>query len=58
MDTLYIISGSYVRLESFFSKNAALLRKYLNVDFEKNVKRYYQLKILEEVMSEEGSSVL
>lgn len=58
MDTLYTISGSYIRLETFFSKNAALLRKYLNIDFEKNVRRYYQLRILEEVMKEDGFVVI
>lgn len=58
MDTLYTISGGYVRLEGFFSKNSALLRKYMNIDFEKNVRRYYQLKILEEVMKEDGFAVL
>jgi hypothetical protein len=46
MDTLYTISGGYARLDGFFSKNAALLRKYLNIDFEKNVRRYYQMRIL------------
>lgn len=54
MDTLYTISGSYARLDSFFSRNATLIRKYLNIDFEKNVKKCYQLKILEEVMKENG----
>lgn len=46
MDTLYTITGGYVRLESFFAKNASVLRKCLNIDFEKNVRRYYQLRIL------------
>ena len=52
MDTLYIISGSYSRLECFFNKNASVIRNYLPVDFEKNAKRYYQLRILEKVMEE------
>lgn len=58
MDTLYTISGSYLRLEGFYSKNSTLLRKYLNIDSEKNVRRYYQMRILEEVLKEDGFLVL
>lgn len=58
MDTLYTVSGSYARLEGFFTKNVAHMRKYLNIDFEKQPKRYYQLRILEEVLKEEGFAVM
>lgn len=58
MDTLYTVSGSYTRLDGFFSKNVTQLRKFLNIDFEKQPKRYYQLKILEEVLNENGFAVM
>ena len=44
MDTSFIIAGGYSRLNSFYD-NAALIKQYLNIDFEKNVKKYYQLFI-------------
>ena len=47
LDTLYIICGGYPRLNGFFAENAALLKKYLSIDFEKNVKKYYQMHIFQ-----------
>ena len=47
---MYIISGSYSRLSGFLNDNTALIKKYLNIDFEKNVKRYYQMHIFQEFM--------
>lgn len=54
MDTMFIIAGGYSRLSTFFHDNAALLRKFLNVDIEKNVKRYYQLFVVEEFLRAGG----
>ena len=51
LDTMYIITGSYSRLNGFFNDNTAMIKKYLNIDFEKNVKRYYQMHIFQEFMS-------
>lgn len=54
LDTFYIISGCYSRLVGFFNDNTALIKKYLNIDFEKNVKRYYQMHIFQEFMGQGG----
>ena len=54
---MYIISGNYSRFSAFFHDNAIYIRKFLNVDHEKNVRRCYQLYILEEFIRCEGIEV-
>ena len=51
---MYIISGSYSRFVSFFSDNEELLRQYLNIDQEKNVKKSYQLFIVDQFSKKGG----
>ena len=51
---MYIISGSYSRFVSFFSDNEELLRQYLNIDQEKNVKKCFQLFIVEQFLKKGG----
>ena len=54
MDTMYIITGNYSRLSIFFNDNTTLLRRFLKIDMDKNVKKSYQLFVIEEFMRKGG----